>query len=410
MQSTMERLRMFSSHLSPGATSSSALIPVPLEEGDLKGHVHPSICRSHDGTLVVVYATDLDDSHGKDALSCVRSHNSGATWSQPIVIPATTVRPSSVRDTGNCEVYSGTLTALPDATLLLTWQYLALGDESYTEGALCYCESSDQGQSWSALSTITDPANPPDPASNEKKHLGAIRHGVLTMEDGRWLLPLRDAKPEPDSPWGPRLYDRTTGTLGRYWPLWPGGGEGYAAHEAVRGPIKQVVRTAGGSLLAMCAGGPNRRVRPPPGETTYRAAPVLHLAAREGLDVHGHRNVAEEWTDVSDGFPAGQRPPRGITMEDWDDDGDREGRFLCPLADGRVVCLWGYAHDPSGIHCNISGADGAEWDEAQTVTLLPDTPVVGRYYSPRAVQLPGLTTGCYHSAQFTLFHTDRSYE
>ena len=404
MRPGRSRLHVLSCHLSPAtagtatpvatllsptpgpAAATTAPTAVALEEGDLKGHVHPSICLGADGTLVVVYALDLDDSQGKDALCCVRSKDSGATWSAPVVIDATIVRPPTIRDTGNCEVYSGTLTTLPDTTLLLTWQYRALGDDDYTEGALCHSESSDHGQSWSELSTITDPANPPDITSNDKKHLGAMRHGMLTMEDGRWLLPLRDPKPEADSPWGPRLYNRATGSLGNYWPLWPSGGEGYAAHEAVRGPIKQVVRTARGSLVAMCASG---GAYTPPGETTYHTAPVLHLAARQGLDAHGHQNVAEQWTDVSAGFPAGQHPPPGVAMEEWDDDGDREGRFLCPLADGRVVCLWGYAHDPRGVHCNVSGPDGAQWDEAQTVTLLPDAGVVGRYYSPRAVQLPG---------------------
>ena len=379
---------LLSGHLSPAAASSAALVPVPLEEGDLSGHVHPSICVTRAGgtSLIVVYATDLDDSQGKDALCCVRSHDFGKSWTPPVVIPATTVRPSNIRETAAFEVYSGTLTTLPEDTLLLTWQYLAIGDDRPHDGALCYCESFDHGESWSDLTTIIDPDKPPDPTSAENNHLGAMRHGMLTMEDGRWLLSLRNAMPEPDSPWGPRIYDKSSGSLHKYWPLWPGGGEGYAAHEAVRGPIKQVIRTAGGSLLAMCAGGPHRGT--PPFDTTPHAAPVLHLAAHEGLDVHGHQSVAEQWTEVSEGFPAGQHPPPGVSMEDWDDDGDREGRFLCPLADGRVLCIWGYAHDPRGVHCNVSGADGAEWDEAQTVTLLANTGVVGRYYSPRAVQLP----------------------
>jgi hypothetical protein len=174
------RLRTLFGHLSPAATAdSAALAPVALELGDLSGHVHPSICLSADGTLVVVYATDLDDSHGKDALCCVRSHDLGTSWSQPVVIPSTIVRPSNVRDTGGAEVYSGTLTTMPDATLLLTWQYLAMGDNEYKEGALCYCESSDHGMNWSELTTIIDPANPPDIASNEKRHLGAMRHGKV---------------------------------------------------------------------------------------------------------------------------------------------------------------------------------------------------------------------------------------
>lgn len=52
----------------------------------------------------------------------------GRSWSAPVPIPASIGRPPTIRDTGAHEVYPGTLTALPDGRLLLTWQYIATGD------------------------------------------------------------------------------------------------------------------------------------------------------------------------------------------------------------------------------------------------------------------------------------------
>ena len=356
----LHRLRRLTGHLhtaaaAPTADSTSDLTPVPIAVPHSGGHVHPSICVTADGTLVVVYAIDVDKSQGKGALVCVTSRDSGASWTAPAVIDASTVRPATIRDTGNCEIYPGTLQTLPDDRILVTWQYRALGDADYPEGALCFALSETQGSSWGSVQTIVDPANPPDINSNEPRHLGAMRHGMLTMEDGRWLLPLRDPKPEPDSAWGPRLYDPLSKAMEDFSALWPGAD---GAHPAVRGPIKQIVRTAAGSLLAMSAGGGPYT---PPGETVLHPAPVLHRSS----------DPTAAWTDVSAGFPAASAPAAGVSVEEWDDDGDREGRFLCPLEDGRVLALWAYAHDPAGIQCNVSGQDGLEWEEANAVTVLP---------------------------------------
>jgi hypothetical protein len=91
-----------------------------------------------------------------------------------------------------------------------------------------------------------------------------------------------------------------------------------------------------------------------------------------------------------EGFPANVECPVGVAAEDWDDDGDRWGRDLLALADGRFLVVWVVAGDRSqpsaGIHCCIS-EDGKTWDASRTVTLLGDTMVVGRYYQPKSVQL-----------------------
>ena len=79
-----------------------------------------------------------------------------------------------------------------------------------------------------------------------------------------------------------------------------------------------------------------------------------------------------------------------------DDDGDRWGRDLIALADGRFLVVWVVAGDRSvpsqGIHYCIS-EDGKTWDAGSAVTLLPDTMIVGRYYQPKTVQLDEQTLG-----------------
>ena len=78
-----------------------------------------------------------------------------------------------------------------------------------------------------------------------------------------------------------------------------------------------------------------------------------------------------------------------------DGDGDRMGRHLTALHDGRVVLTWGLAHDPNGVWYNVS-RDGVHWDPAKSVRVLEGVPVMGRYQSPRTAQLDAgtLATVC----------------
>ena len=324
------------------------------------GHVHPSIAAAGDA-LVIVFADNLDDSPGKDVLLCTRSLDGGTSWSAPTQVGASRIRPGSIRESASniFEIYPGTLNTLPGGQLLLTWQYIAMGDrENYSEGAMCYCLSDDAGVTWGAQHLIIDPAAPPDPESKLKLHLGAMRHSVMPWPDGRWLLPLRDNPPAgaEGRQANPRLHDPRTGALEDFQPLTPGSPE---ALPQVQNPIKQVIRTSNGELLAMSAGGEYTK----PGETVASEAPLLHC------DADG------QWSVVPD-FPAGNLPD-GMALADWDDDGDREGRFLTPLSDGRVLATWGLAHHPKGVHYAVSGPSGASWPSAPVV-VLPETDVIGR--------------------------------
>lgn len=184
------------------------------------GHIHPSICRAKDGTLVVVYK-------GPQLLMCARSADGGKTWEAPVPITTSAKRPEVIREVKIYEVYPGTADTLPDGRILVTWNYIAddKAKDKYYERALLYTLSSDHGRTWSEQKLI---------GPVEGKHLGAVRHNVLPWSEGHWLLPLRDGTP--------RLYDPTTSALTTF-PL--------KAKDGKQHEFQQVVRTSKGTLLAM---------------------------------------------------------------------------------------------------------------------------------------------------------------
>lgn len=216
--------------------------PVSILAARIGGHIHPSICRTHEGTLLVVYK-------GANVLMCSRSKDDGATWSKPQAIAATADRPDVIRKVKKFEVYPGTADVLPDGRLLVTWNYIAddKATDGYYERALLYILSDDDGRTWSDQQLI----GPVD-----GKHLGAVRHNVLPWSNGRWLLPLRVGPP--------RVFDPKTGELETFPLVGPAGKQ----HE-----FQQIVRTANDTLLAM--------------------GPVLLQSSDEG----------KTWNQV-DGFPA----------------------------------------------------------------------------------------------------------
>lgn len=194
--------------------------PVSILAAKIGGHIHPSICRTTGGTLVVVYK-------GANVLMCARSNDNGATWDTPRPIATSAKRPEVIRAVKKFEVYPGTADALPDGRVLVTWNYIAddRAADNYYERALLYTLSDDEGETWTEQELI----GPVD-----GKHLGAVRHNVLPWPTGRWLLPLRVGPP--------RLFDPRSRELEVF---------------ELKGPddrqhsFQQIVRTSAGTLLAM---------------------------------------------------------------------------------------------------------------------------------------------------------------
>jgi hypothetical protein len=97
------------------------------------GHIHPSICRAKDGTLIIVYK-------GPQVLMRARSTDGGKTWEQPEAIATSAKRPDVIREVKVFEVCPGTADMLPDGRLIVTWNYIAddKAKDGYYERALLY--------------------------------------------------------------------------------------------------------------------------------------------------------------------------------------------------------------------------------------------------------------------------------
>ena len=205
--------------LAGGSCLSSEDQPISIATA-VSGHIHPSICRTKDGTLVVVFK-------GANVLMRTRSSDGGVTWEKPEIIATSAKRPDVIREVKTFEIYPGTADVLADDRVLVTWNYIAddKAKDGYYERALLYSISADQGRTWSEQGLI----GPVD-----GKHLGAVRHNVLPWSDGRWLLPLRVGPP--------RLFDSKSGELAVF---------SLTAPDKKQHSFQQIVRTAKGTLLAM---------------------------------------------------------------------------------------------------------------------------------------------------------------
>src|SRR4051794_32269200 len=78
---------------------------VRLDSG-VSGHIHPALCVTAKGTLIVTYCHAEYKPH-----RTTRSTDGGKTWSKPALVP----------HTADTQVYPGSLTALADGRVVHAW-------------------------------------------------------------------------------------------------------------------------------------------------------------------------------------------------------------------------------------------------------------------------------------------------
>ena len=129
-------------------------------------HIHPSICVTKKGTVVVVH---YDENTAKVFIS--RSTTGGKTWSAPSPV-------FGIKAGG---AYPGALTALSDGRAVVTWNWYPKGKTSPRETQ--YAISSDEGKTWSA------PRSLPQQGTETNTDRPFVRHALLELSPNDWVFP-----------------------------------------------------------------------------------------------------------------------------------------------------------------------------------------------------------------------------
>ena len=132
---------------------------------DVSGHIHPAVCVSKNGTMVVIFSqADFKD------LRLSRSTDGGKTWSPPV--PFT--------PTEKISIYPGSLTALGDGRIVHSWNTWYAGAKDVKSRFVQFSVSTDEGKTWSEPKSL-----PKDPEAHS-----IIRHPIVELSANEWLFSL----------------------------------------------------------------------------------------------------------------------------------------------------------------------------------------------------------------------------
>ncbi len=129
-------------------------------------HIHPSICVTKKGTVVVVH---YDENNAKVQIS--RSTDGGKSWSASISVPG--IKPGGT--------YPGALTALSDGRVVVTWNWYPKGKTAPRETQ--FAVSSDEGKTWS------EPRSLPLQGTESNSDRPFVRHALLELSANEWVFP-----------------------------------------------------------------------------------------------------------------------------------------------------------------------------------------------------------------------------
>jgi hypothetical protein len=133
----------------------------------VNGHIHPAVCISKQGTIVVIYG----QVNHRD-LRITRSTDGGKTWAAPGPFVHT------VKKT----YYPGSLTTLENGQLLHAWNRWSEETNEMEPRSVLYSLSSDEGLTWSE----------PKPLPRDLKVMSVIRHPIVELSPHEWLFSLSD--------------------------------------------------------------------------------------------------------------------------------------------------------------------------------------------------------------------------
>lgn len=146
------------------AAETSALVRIGNPVG---GHIHPAVCLTKKGTLVVTYGRV----NHRD-LRITRSLDGGRTWSEPVPFTHTVGK----------SYYPGSLTTLASGEIVHAWNRWSTDTNESEPRSVIYSLSSDEGVTWSEPRAF-----PRDPQLRS-----VIRHPLVEIEPGQWLVSLDD--------------------------------------------------------------------------------------------------------------------------------------------------------------------------------------------------------------------------